>query len=66
MIRRNIISQALEAQSDGVATSACGVGDEPDAVSHLIHLLQAFPDSRDGILAHIKNPIQIDKKGPNH
>src|SRR5664279_3290795 len=62
MIRGNIISQALETQSDGVSAPLCGVGDEPEAATHLIHLLQALPDSRDGICAHIKNPIQIDKK----
>jgi hypothetical protein len=62
MIRWNIISQALETQGDGVAAPSCGVGDEPEAASHLIHLLQALPDSRNGIPAHIKNPIQIDKK----
>ena len=62
MIRWNIISQALETQGDGVAAPSCGVGDEPDAATHLIHLLQSLPDSRDGIPAHIKNPIQIDKK----
>jgi hypothetical protein len=62
MIRWNIISQALEAQSDRVAAPSCGVGDEPLAATHLIHLLQALPDSWDGIPSHIKNPIQIDKK----